>query len=353
MLSKFALSLLGVLATTPFVWAGQSSAPETIDYILAQARNSGIVKNNFANSADYNVMNVVRHVASVSTQNSFNGSAGVFVQSQNAGANSLVQNSLSLAAVQFCHACLSSAGWGNEITVARSGNTAKISTNIDYPGYGSNNPGSLPTGTPPSAGGGNPGFGSGNTPGSRGLHPQGNDPFDILTMSFNGSRGVFSASQNVGNNSILQNAITIASTHINLPLSKKISIGRATNNGRIGQNTAYSFDTPTVNYTIVSANDSVGIINLSQNAASNSLLQNSDAVSAFSDNSGGRYTGSGILAAAKNTGRVSINFSQTKYQANNDLTSNSFDGSVGDLSSLQNAGANSNLQNVTSVGAFP
>lgn len=350
MLSRLVLSVLGIVATAPIVWAGQGSAPETIDHVLARAQNNGSVKNNFANSAGYDVVSSIRHLASASTQNSFNGSEGASEQGQNAGANSLIQNSLSLAAVQFCSACFSSADWGHEITVAASENTARVATNLDYPGYGPNSPGS---GTPPSGGGGNTGSGGGNTPGSHGLAPQGNDPFGVFDMSYNGSRGVFSAAQNVGDNSILQNAITIASMRVNLPQHERVTIGRATNDGRVERNSAYSFDTPTATYTVASANGSAGIISLSQNAASNSLLQNSVAVSTLSDAAGDGDTRAVILAAASNTGRVSRNFSQAEYQGNDDLISGSFDGSVGGLISLQNAGANSNLQNVTSVGAFP
>lgn len=324
--------------------AAAHAEPHSIEvYITAAAsQNSAKVADNFSNAGGINIYGEWHYIAKATTDMSFDGSSGVAEESQNSGANSSLQNAISLAYISTCSACLKTGASGLAITAGAASNTAQVNENLDFPGYGRTNS---------SSGGGNSGGGggNGNTPGGNGLTAQGSDPFSTISSSFNHDVGIFSANQNSGNNSALQSSVAVGA--INMKVDKVVASlnSAATNSGVSQNNFSYSFDTPTSSNVDNSFNGSTGVLTLNQNSGSNSLMQNSATITYLNV----KPATSGLLAIttaeAENTASLANNFSSSQSQTNQSRMSNSFNGSTGVLISNQNSGANSITQNVTSV----
>ncbi len=300
----------------------------------ASTQNSASVIGNFSNAGGtIGTGGVWHYIASATTSMSFNGSSGVAQENQNAGANSTLQNAISVAYISTCQICLKTGATGLSVTAGTASNTSRVSNNLDFPGYGWAN--SSP--------------GGGNTPGSNGLTPQGSDPFATISDSFNHDTGIFSANQNGGNNSALQSSVAVGG--INMEADRVVASlsSTATNSGVSRGNASYSFDTPTSSNVYSSFDASLGVLILNQNSGSNSLIQSSASITYLNI----KPATSGLLAMsaakAENTASLTNNFSSSQVQTNQSQMSNNFNGSTGVLISSQNSGANSITQNTTSV----
>lgn len=333
---------VSVLFVVPFAHAAALSFETAIT--VAESSNIATVANNFANAGGINIPGQWHHVGSAITNSSFNGSEGVATESQNAGANSVIQNAVSLAYVASCATCLRGLSHGLDLTTGRASNTATVSGNLDYPGYGMAGGGT--------GGGGTGGGSAGNTPGNHGLVPQGSDPFATITNSFNGSLGAFSTVQNAGNNSALQSAISIGVTKDGSTDNGTLAGSFAKNIGTSQWNVAYSLDTPTSSTIENSFNGSSGIFSSAQNSGSNSMMQNSISVTYSEIKPASQKSMAMSAAISENSASAIENFSNAQRQINTSNLQNSFNGSSGVLISSQNAGANSVIQNSISIGSM-
>ena len=127
--------------------------------------NAGQVTGSGNQSSDH------RHDAAAGIFGSFNTFTGVANVNQNAGANSLMQNSSALASITYCNCAIEDLS----TTIAAAGNLGSV------------------TGNHASA-----------SLGSAGVS---------MTNSFNGSTGVTQVSQNAGANSMMQNAVAIGAIY--------------------------------------------------------------------------------------------------------------------------------------------
>lgn len=131
----------------------------------AIAVNAGQVTGSGNHSTD------VKHDAAANIVGSFNGFSGAANVNQNAGANSLMQNSSALASITYCNCAIEDLS----TTIAAAGNLGSV------------------TGNHASA-----------SLGSAGVS---------MTNSFNGTTGVTQVSQNAGANSMMQNAVAIGAIY--------------------------------------------------------------------------------------------------------------------------------------------
>ena len=131
----------------------------------AIAVNAGQVTGSGNHSTD------VKHDAAANITGSFNGFSGAANVNQNAGANSLMQNSSALASITYCNCAIEDLS----TTIAAAGNLGSV------------------TGNHASA-----------SLGSAGVS---------MTNSFNGTTGVTQVSQNAGANSMMQNAVAIGAIY--------------------------------------------------------------------------------------------------------------------------------------------
>jgi polyisoprenoid-binding protein YceI len=131
----------------------------------AIAVNAGQVTGSGNHSTD------VKHDAAANILGSFNGFQGAANVNQNAGANSLMQNSSALASITYCNCAIEDLS----TTIAAAGNLGSV------------------TGNHASA-----------SLGSAGVS---------MTNSFNGATGVTQVSQNAGANSMMQNAVAIGAIY--------------------------------------------------------------------------------------------------------------------------------------------
>jgi len=127
--------------------------------------NAGQVTGSGNDSADRN------HSASAAINGSFNTFTGVANVNQNAGANSLMQNSSALSSITYCNCAVEDLS----TTIAAAGNLGSVTYNSA------------------SAHGGTAGVSMAN--------------------SFNGAQGVAQVSQNAGANSMMQNAVAIGAVY--------------------------------------------------------------------------------------------------------------------------------------------
>lgn len=302
---------------------GNDKKPITIDAFLAAAGafNSGMVGFNKAHSANQST--------SAYTTSSFDGSKGLMSQAQNAGANSSLQNAISLAYVA---------------------NTNSSTLGIGAAVAGSENSGSV--------------FGNRDTTGSAKPAPA-SDVYDpelivgrvtqsgTINQSFNGSQGVMQSNQNVGDNSLLQNASAVASVTptTGSAFQLGIALAKSENEGTVGGNTAKNYYTTAASNVSNSFDNSKGVINLNQNSGANSELQNSTAVATDTLKGASNATLAASVALSSNHGGVWCNTATTADGSNASNMSNSFNDSQGVIQASQNAGANSLIQNTVSVGA--
>lgn len=316
--------------------------------VVAAASNVASVKDNFAYSARWNVEAGGQQIATASTESSYDGTRGVSAQAQNTGANSAVENSISIASAEFCVRCARGTVGIDTIGVGIAKNHAKVDDNLDYPGYGPS--GSSTPGSGDSHHGGDPGgqSGTGSTPGSHGLDPQGSDPIASTGNSYNRDVGIFVSGQNVGDNSLMQNSVAIGTISSRIKTGHQIEYGEATNRGINKTNTTFSFDTQTATYIRHSFDGSLGIGSVGQNAAPNSIVQNSTAIALVEYPLSGERLDQ-VVAQSANSAKVLTNYASTKAQYNAAGMISSFNNSTGIFQIAQNSGSNSLLQNVVSI----
>lgn len=266
--------------------------------------------------------------SSTDMSGSFNGSKGVANQNQNAGADSTLQNSLALAMVEGC-----SCAEGNKPPATKSqGNGAafalslnfgsimgrghgdgppddpKITTFVNaqiqnsysgYNGVAQVNQNSGPNDTLQNSAAiavvgpvqnaadqdslafavsHNDGEVNGMSNSRSGLAASGD-----ISGSFNGFQGIANVNQSVGANSLLQNSVALANVEVCGCSADDLAIAVAvsSNDGYVSGNYAASVSGSGSSSMNNSFNGTNGIMQVSQNAGANSLLQNSTAVGAI------------------------------------------------------------------------
>ena len=300
------------------------------DDALAAAGNRGSVNAN--SSTRYFSSNA----ATIS--GSFDDATGVVNVNQNAGDNSLLQNATAIAALIDCTNCQDrgkydhrGATWGVAIA-GNDGNVGGERYNYAY-SYGSRAEGRIDD-------------------------------------SFNGATGVVQVNQNVGPNSLLQNATAVAYIDGRLG-ARAYAIAGAFNDGIVTGSGNYSERRYSTNAASMSGsfNGFTGAANVNQNAGDNSLLQNATAIAALIDclcdraddppHHGGHGYGGGsgarsllALSVAGNDGTVSYNRAYSNYSHSAVSMRDSFNRATGVMQVNQNAGANSLLQNATAVSSI-
>ena len=307
--------------------------------VIASSHNVGAVSGNFSSAA--------RDETDATMYSSFDGVVGSVGQSQNAGSNSLLENDLSLAYVGECSNCAIGAISAKSIIIGSARNVGTVTFNEDYPGYAVITSSGNGGGT-----GGNGGGTGGGGPQGVILVPQGTDPYDILSNSFNGGVGIFSAMQNAGANSQEQTSESIGSLIVAAGQLTSKLYGVANNDGRNQNNTSVSYSNPTWEHSTDSFNTITGVGNFTQNTASNSLLQNSTAINTIQFKTISNAALSSVDTNSKNLAYDQLNSSESMFSWNEALMSQNFNGSTGILQTSQNVGINSLLQNASSVSAF-
>jgi hypothetical protein len=299
------------------------------DDALALAGNAGRVEYNYSGRGAYYYLNQ----NSAEIDDSFDRITGVVNVNQNAGDNSLLQNATSIAALIDCTKCEDRGHYrphGSTWGVAGAGNDGNVGGKYGNwaESYGSNS----------SA---------------------------LMDESFDGTTGVAQVNQNVGANSLLQNATAIAYIDGRLgargrAVAVAFNDGVVTGSGNTSIRT-YSSDSATMTNSFTGF---TGVANVNQNAGDNSLLQNATAIAALIDclceddgekpQHGYGHGGSGArsllaLSLAGNEGSVTYNYAWSYGSHSGVSMSDSFDGARGIMQVNQNAGANSLLQNATAV----
>lgn len=325
-----ALSILAVTPVIAFARNGedggshngkhnnQSSAPITFDAFVAwaSAANSGTVAGNEATMG--------RQTNSASLTNSYNsGAKGVSNQAQNAGANSQLQNSLALAYVHNPKGKSYKVGLG--LAVAGAGNYGGVMGNEDevgprsswdhddgsvtqtatvsnsYEGFngvaqlnqnaGNNsllqNSAAVAAVNPVSgtaltlagslADADNQGFVAGNYAREHSANAS-----STISNSFGGVNGVVNVNQNSGANSLMQNSAAIGTVKLVAASSDALAgaVANANTSGGVYCNTANLANGSAKVSMDSSFNGAQGVLQASQNAGANSLIQNSVSVAA-------------------------------------------------------------------------
>lgn len=313
-----ALSLLAAGPAFADHDGGAKSAPLTIDAFVAYAaaNNTGSVTGSKAELKN-------NQSSSVTTSGSFSGSKGVSSQAQNSGANSVLQNSLALAYVANPSNASHTIGIGVAVAGARNhggvyGNTdetgprspwdnddgtvkqsATISNSYNYfngvaqsnQNVGDNsllqNSTAVATVSPVVGTTGTLSVAlAGSTNGGEvaGNHARNNmtQSSSNVDSSFNSSTGVFSLNQNSGANSLMQNSAAIGTVTLTPTSGSTLaaSVATAMNNGEVERNMASAANGSNSASMSNSFNYSQGVLQASQNAGANSLIQNSVSVGA-------------------------------------------------------------------------
>lgn len=295
---------------------GNSTPTFEIAIAAALAGNSGSVMDN-------NAQAIGQGVGTTISGGSFNGANGVSATNQNAGANSALQNALSLAYIEGCSTCTTSTS-SPTYTLAAGGALAVA---------------------------GNSGEASGNT-----YTNSGGSVGATIDGSFNNVTGVFEVNQNSGANSLLQNSVAVASsTGLKGETDAGATVALAGNSGAIdpnnpppqpmGSGSSYG----AINSSFNGAN---GVITANQNVGANSLLQNASSLASLQFCNCATDNESLSVAAAGNSGIVSGNWASASNGSNGVSLTSSFQGAQGMMSVNQNAGTNSLLQNAVSVGVL-
>ena len=311
-----------------------------VSLAAALAGNSGNVAGNSASVESQSTS------ASISN-NSYGGTKGVSNTNQNAGANSALQNALAISYIQGCGCAtggytvaaggaLAAAGNGGEVEHSTSTSRQEITgyTYVRKPwvkdGDDRDDFFKVPT--------------------------WGADNYVTASIagSFNNATGVFQVNQNAGDNSLLQNAASVAAATSlkGNELDAGAAIALAGNSGEVERNGASADHTHASASMTGSFNGDTGIVSANQNAGADSQLQNSAAVASLPFCGCAENNLSLSVAAAGNEGGVYGNTASAENGSNGASMNNSFVGSTGVMSANQNAGANSLLQNSVAVGVI-
>lgn len=310
----------------------KNHSPPTLEQYLSVA-----VAVNYADNFDNesSLSNGQKNSAQIGS--SFQGAQGVSNQNQNAGANSALQNSLSLAYVQGCD-CGTTVGGGSGSKSDPSGSIGEAAAFSAALNFGSvEDSGGILVEDSPS------------------YHPAPTSASATINNgAYNGFTGAAQVNQNAGADSMLQNATALASVN---PVSgtidqAKLALGLAVNDGSVTDNAVFDDQHNTTASIDSSFNNMKGVANVNQNAAANSLLQNSTAISSIEYCNCAATDLSASAALSANIGDVSDNISSASNGSNSTTMNGSFNGSQGAMQVSQNVGANSLLQNATSVAVI-
>jgi hypothetical protein len=265
---------------------------------------------------------------SASIDGSFTGIKGIVNVNQNAGDNSLLQNATALAALIDCN-CRPGTDPDEDVdsaaVVASASNIGTVSGNGAYTGSA--------------------------------YSWSWNSAHATISNSFNGASGVIQVNQNVGANSLLQNAAAVGYVRgrfdPDTDASTASTVATAVNVGTVGGNTSRRWNASNSATIRGSFNRATGVTNVNQNAGDNSMLQNSTALATI------QYCGPRCISAdltsvavASNVGIVAGNHASSVGSSASATISGSFQGHTGLLNVNQNAGANSQLQNSIAVGVI-
>lgn len=294
---------------------GSSPSSTTFDVYVAYAS-----ANNWAQSAGNRAWSAYQNT-SASIANSGSGDTGILDQAQNAGANSVLQNALSLAYVNNPNRGYSSQTYGAGFSMAGAQNGAFVVGNNAETGF------------------------------DGWFCPTVSQAASIYN-SYNGGTGVVQVNQNVGDNSVLQNATAIADVRqvTGTDGTLGVSLASGSNNGGVFGNQAENrgYMSGSVNS---SFNGHTGLVNLNQNAGANSLLQNSTSIGRVTLYRTSATTLAGTAALTDNDGAVFCNRSASMGGGNGVSMDSSVNGSTGIIQASQNAGSNSLIQNSVSVAS--
>jgi hypothetical protein len=295
----------------------ESSNQTLVNSSTARATNTGTVQGNRAETTASN--------ADAQIIGSFGGFAGVAQVNQNAAANSLLQNATAIG---------------------------RMDAKLGDPGGANDTANSVATA-----------INNGNDLTNQSLRATANNRV-LMNSSFSGAQGSVNVNQNAGDNSLLQNATAIAALidcncDTNDDAAQDVEtvtiVATATNTGNVTGNTARTTAGPS-NSSVSMLNSfgvALGVMQASQNAGANSLLQNAAAVgyvrARLEDDGGASAT---TTATAANTSSVAGNRSERTGSANSATMSASFSIARGIANVNQNAGDNSALQNATALGAI-
>ena len=295
----------------------EDSDQTLVNSSTATATNTGTVSGNNAQTAGSN--------ADAGIGSSFVNLSGVAQVNQNVAANSLLQNATAIGRMD---AKLGDPGGANDTvnSVATATNNGGDLTNISLRDTANNRA--------------------------------------VISTSFNSAQGSVNVNQNAGDNSLLQNATAIAALidcncdrndDPDQDVETVTVVATSTNSGNVLSNQARTTAGPSSSSVNMTASfiGALGVMQASQNAGANSLLQNAAAVgyvrARLEDSGGASAT---TTATTTNTSTVAGNRSERTGSANSATMSSSFNNARGIANVNQNAGDNSALQNATSLGAI-
>ncbi len=139
---KISFGVFLVCAVSVLAMQSSLASAPTIEgaIALAASRNEASVNGNFANSGRFNVITATNRIASGDTSYSFDGDGAVAAEGQNAGANSAIQNAISVADVNLSEPGLVLSFGEQSVSVGVARNGGSVEHNLDYPGYISSSP---------------------------------------------------------------------------------------------------------------------------------------------------------------------------------------------------------------------
>ncbi|HQT60576.1 MULTISPECIES: hypothetical protein [unclassified Acidiphilium] len=373
--------LFGISSALIFSVAAHAGNQSIENYIsLAASQNNARSIHNFSNDGGVNIAGQWHFIASAVSSRSFNESAGIGTSSQNAGANSVLQNAVSLAYITSCGICVGPTIGGHGVVIGAASNMAIAAGNHDYPGYGQANPassggqpgnnGGSGTGTGSSGGTGSGtgtgtggGTGSGTSTGSSGGTGSGTGTGSsggTGSGTGTGSSGGTGSGTGTGSSGGTGSGTSTGSSGGTGSGTGTGSSGGTGSGTGTGSNTQ-SGGTP-ASYGLTaqgsdpfatvsqSFNNDVGIFSINQNGGANSTVQTATTVAALQTK--GSIGAAAAAASARNSAHARRNTSYSIDTPTTSTVQNSMDHSTGVLSIAQNTGSNSIVQNATSVSSI-
>ena len=305
------LAGVGVVALSGSAFA--SGKPIVDHFASALGVNTGSVSGNASTTMNNN--------RGVAMTGSFRDRRGVSNANQNAGANSLQQNTVAVAYIEGCGCEVSFkspefSAQPYSLADAANGVTVQRNTSANAGGRADAN----------------------------------------MTDSFGGGQGIAQANQNAGANSAQQNTTTVAAIEgagTGWFGSAPVSAATAGNSGTVQYNGSTNLGSSAGASTVGSFNSGSGIAQANQNAGANSGQQNATAVASITG-VGGQFPNRNAYATAGNTGAVqgSGNSSYDFNHSANGSIGGSFNSRDGITNSNQNVGANSLQQNSVAIAGI-
>lgn len=338
LVSALALAFSGLAFATPYA----SSDAYSMGSVSSNSVQAFSGHKYRTDTSDGNVSTENTNIGSDATigSNAFENASGVASANQNSGANSMASNQTNVQVNTVSGKLDYSAstnGWGEVMDNTLNVGTIGAMTNYDGNSY-------------------------------------------LWGNAFAGAAGVISLNQNSAANSLLQNQTNV---QVNLTSTPSTPSTTTSTNAPVLRGSVYdntvdvyakpghvdSYDDTAAGLTNYNANATIngdaftgasGIISASQNSGANSLLQNQTTVQVsklattnstgyVSNDLGGAVSGNMLKVAATGHPDNYSSFTQTNYAANAVIGGNAFAHASGVISLNQNTGANSMMQNQTSI----